>query len=148
MSWDGYLDAHTWVLVDGTWWHVAPAADGDAPAGPGSTVVGHVITAHNPGGAWRSAADNAGAHAALVAACRADATVTHPAWGGDPAGRWMELGLLVVGLDDEAARALGARFGQDAIYALAPGRRILLACDGTVARTQAVRAEAGPPPVP
>ncbi len=147
MSWDGYLDAHTWVQVDGTWWHVAPVSDADHPAAVATVAVGHVITAHNPGGAWRDEADSARAHETLVAACRADAIATHPAWGGDPAGRWMELGLLVVGLDDGTARALGARFGQDAIYALTPSSRRLLACDGTVARTQSVRATPGAPPV-
>lgn len=143
MSWDGYLAAHTWVMVDGVWWHVEPGAGGgDLP------VAGHVITAHNPGGQWLGDAANAARHAELLAVCGHAAPT--PSWGGAPDGRHLEEGVFVSGLDDDAATAIGRRFGQDAIYAVLPGERLLLPCDGSApARRQSVRATRdAPPPAP
>lgn len=143
MSWDGYLAAHTWVMVDGVWWHVEPVAQ--PGRGGGLTVAGHVITAHNPGGEWLDEAANAARHAELLAAC-GTGTAT-PSWGGSPDGRHLEEGVFVVGLDDEAAAAIGRRFGQDAIYLVRPGERVLLPCDGSPSRRQPVLAtRASPPP--
>lgn len=143
MSWDGYLAAHTWVMLDGVWWHAAPGAAGAAEL----RAVGHVITAHNPGGQWLDDEANAARHAELLAAC--DRSATTPSWGGSPDGRHLEEGVFVLGLDDAEAVALGRRFGQDAIYQLAPGERLLVPCDGSPSTRQPVRAVKGSaPPAP
>ncbi len=141
MSWDGYLAAHTWVMVAGVWWHVEPGT------GPGHLPVGgHVITAHNPGGQWLDDAANGARHAELLDALGA---AVMPSWGGSPDGRHLEEGVFVVGLDDAEALDIGRRFGQDAIYLLLGGRRLLLPCDGSAPTEQPVHvARDEPPPAP
>ncbi|MFC1228079.1 DUF3293 domain-containing protein [Streptomyces sp. Sce081] len=57
-----------------------------------------------------------------------------PAKGGDACGTHREESVAVVGLSDTAARDLGRRFGQDAVFAWTPDAWRVLACDtGAVA---------------
>ncbi|MEU2929887.1 DUF3293 domain-containing protein [Streptomyces sp. NPDC007251] len=51
-----------------------------------------------------------------------------PAVGGDAAGIHAEISAAVVGMNDAQARALGRRFGQDAVFAWSPASWRLLGC--------------------
>jgi len=81
------------------------------------------ITADNPGGARCSDAANAAAHARLhadLAALRLPFAAGEGA-GTDPANPWpAEKSFLVLGIDKEAARHWGHRFGQNAIVWAGP----------------------------
>lgn len=64
----------------------------------------------------------------LAAFLDAEAATWHPAVGGDPDGPHLEPGAVVLGLDLAAAAALGARFGQLAVYVWTPDALHLLSC--------------------
>jgi hypothetical protein len=48
--------------------------------------------------------------------------------GGDPSWTHVEPGAAVIGVDEADAVALGAEFGQDAIFVLTPGDRRVVGC--------------------
>ncbi|MEV5414499.1 DUF3293 domain-containing protein [Thermopolyspora sp. NPDC052614] len=99
---------------------------GEFPDPRGWTV--HIVTACNPGGRTVSAAANARAQAMLVAEVSGRGLTWWPAEGGDERRLHVEASVAIVGLDDDAARILGWRYGQDAIFAWEPGRWRLLSC--------------------
>jgi hypothetical protein len=65
----------------------------------------------------------------LVNEIRSRALTWWCAEGGDACGTHREESVAVVGLSDAAARELGRRFGQDAIFAWTPDAWRVLACD-------------------
>jgi hypothetical protein len=74
------------------------------------------ISACNPGSVLLEAEVNRRRHAALLAEVRQRGLTVHPGLGSGDAGDWPpEESLLVLGLDEAAAVALGHRFGQRAI---------------------------------
>ena len=88
------------------------------------------LTAHNPRSQLRSPEENRRAHAALEAVLRARGLRSVPANSSDSQGGHHEEGVLVLGLDAEAARALGQRFGQAAVVSVhAGGRPQLIVCE-------------------
>ncbi|MEU4327035.1 DUF3293 domain-containing protein [Nonomuraea dietziae] len=131
-NWQLYQAAVVRLAVDGAWLQVAPAEPGvHAGAFPdpeGRTI--HVITAHNPRGRTVPAADNARAHRRLTAELDALALSWWPAAGGDVTWTHVEESVAVVGLDDDTARRIGARYEQDAVFAWDPRRWRLLECEG------------------
>jgi hypothetical protein len=73
------------------------------------------LSACNPASELRDAAENAAAHARLLAALRAAGHVGIEGWGRDPTGAWpAERSVLVPGLPLSGALALARRFGQSA----------------------------------
>jgi hypothetical protein len=86
-----------------------------------------VITAHNPGGRL-SGADNAAAQTQLVAVLEERGLTWWPAAGGDPSWTHVEESAAVIGMDEADAIALGAQFGQDAIFVLTPADRQVVGC--------------------
>jgi hypothetical protein len=54
----------------------------------------------------------------------------HPASGGDPSWTHVEPGAALIGGDEADAVALGAEFGQEAIFVLTPADRRIVACAG------------------
>lgn len=79
-------------------------------------VCSALITACNPFSQILAAADNAAHQATLCATLQGLGWGGRPAQGEDPQGRWpVEPMYWVAGLDCEAARALGRRFGQYAV---------------------------------
>ncbi|MFF3361301.1 DUF3293 domain-containing protein [Streptomyces misionensis] len=102
-------------------------AEGAFPEAAGRAAV-HVITAWNPRGRTASAGANARAHRLLLGEVHRLGLAWWPAEGGDPGGTHREESVAVVGLDDAAARGLGRRFGQDAVFAWTPGAWRVLAC--------------------
>ncbi|MFF5401498.1 DUF3293 domain-containing protein [Streptomyces misionensis] len=130
-DWDHYRTAVVDIRFPGRTVHVEPRAFGTAggcfPQAAGGAAV-HVITAWNPRGRTASADANARAHRLLLGRLRGLGLDWWPAEGGDPGGTHREESVAVVGLDDAAARALGRRFGQDAVFAWTPGAWRVLAC--------------------
>ncbi len=77
-----------------------------------------IVTAYNPESAPLCAAENLAAHENLLHATSAYATL--PTRAVDPTGAWPpEPGLLILGITDEDAMALGATFRQNAIVWIA-----------------------------
>ncbi|MGV9342620.1 DUF3293 domain-containing protein [Streptomyces sp. NPDC003688] len=109
---------------------VAPLAvgvtEGPYPEPSGRTI--HVITACNPRGRVVAPEDNTRAHASLLAELGRSGHTWWPATGGSPCGTHTEESVAVTGLTDAAARVLGRRFGQDAVFAWGPEAWRLLAC--------------------
>lgn len=102
------------------------------PDEAGRTV--HIVTAHNPGGLTASPAENSTAHARLLASAHEAGLSVWAAARGDRDWIHTEPGLGLVGLTDDEARALGARFGQETILAWRPDAWLLLSCETSVAR--------------
>lgn len=93
----------------------------------------HVITAWNPGGHWRSRAANRRANLELVAVLERDGHTPEPVVGTSPDETWKEDSFLVEGMARADAVALGARFGQLAIFEVDEGQVRVLRCeDGQV----------------
>ena len=112
----GYARAHLRVDLAGPRLVLVPR--------PAGTTLGtfpfarpvHVVTAADPGPARLTPAENAARHEALLVDPalhdrRRYDTVTSAA-----DGTHAEYGVLLEGLDDDGARALGVRFGQDAVF--------------------------------
>lgn len=89
-------------------------ADAAGTGFPFETPV-HVVSASNPG-CELPAEENAARHAGLVAAVRLLDIVTLDAVGRDTTSEYAEASVVLVGLSDDEALALGRRFGQDAIF--------------------------------
>jgi hypothetical protein len=87
-----------------------------------------VITAHNPGGRLASGPDNAAAQVQLVAKLKEQGLTVWPAAGGDPSWTHVEDSAAVIGMDEAEAIALGAQFGQEAIFVLTTADRQVVGC--------------------
>ncbi|MFF6811864.1 DUF3293 domain-containing protein [Streptomyces sp. NPDC012403] len=109
-------------------------AEGFFPVPDGSGATVHVITAWNPYGRTASNDANARAQRVLLDGIRHRGLTSWPAVGGDVRGTHREESVAVLGLSDAAARDLGRRFGQDAVFAWTPDAWRVLACgSGAVA---------------
>jgi Protein of unknown function (DUF3293) len=106
---------------------------GDFPDPRRRTV--HLVTACNPAGRTASPAANAHAQAVLLAELDRQGLAWWPAEGGDAHRRHVEPSAAIAGLDDDAARELGRRHGQDAIFAWDPAAWRLLSCADDRAET-------------
>lgn len=103
---------------------LVPARDGVLVA---SGVV-HVITAWNPGDARPSRAENDRADQILAERLENRGCIPVRAIGADPDSDHFEESWAVVGLSDDEARAIGASFGQVAVFRLSTGVQTVLAC--------------------
>jgi hypothetical protein len=128
--WSAYVNAV--VRIEGPggviWVRSPPVAriSGEYPEAEGRTIC--VITAHNPGGRLASGADNAAAHEELVVELEKRGLTWWPAAGGDASWTHVEESAAVIGMDEADAIALGAQFGQDAIFVLTPADRRIIGC--------------------
>ncbi|OSP23771.1 DUF3293 domain-containing protein [Streptomyces sp. PU_AKi4] len=115
-------------------------AEGPFPElpGPAGTVALHVVTAYDPHGRPALTEDNARAQARLLDELGRRGLAWWPATGSDVHGTHIEQSVAVAGLSDSAARELGRRFGQDAVFAWTPGTWRLLSCDGGATDIDAV----------
>ncbi|MBV2354194.1 DUF3293 domain-containing protein [Streptomyces sp. J2-1] len=107
---------------------MASTAEGSFPELAGSATL-HVITAWNPRGRTASAEFNARAQGLLLDELDRRPLTWWPAAGGDAYGTHVEESVAVVGISDGAARELGRRFGQDAIFVWTPDAWRVSACD-------------------
>ncbi|HSK58866.1 MAG TPA: DUF3293 domain-containing protein [Actinomycetospora sp.] len=89
----------------------------------------HVVTAHNPGAARLGPQENAARQARLEAELDARGLRHWATVAGAEDGSHAEAGAMVLGLDDEGARALGATWGQDAVFRWSHAAWSVLACD-------------------
>ena len=98
----------------------------------------HALASGDP---WPDANDEANRrlHAELVG--RGCSPV--PALGSDPDSSHAEESWAVSGLTDDAARAIGARFGQVAVFRIADGVQAVLACADTWEVSRRLGAESG-----
>lgn len=106
------------------------------PAAPGVTAGRfpfdgpvHVLTAYDPGARRLTPAENARRQDALVADLPAGLR-RWDAEAGAADGSHTERSVLVAGLSDAAALALGARHGQDAIFRWSADAWSIVPCDG------------------
>jgi hypothetical protein len=129
-AWDAYVGAVIRIETPGDvlWVRPAPLAHtaGPYPDPDGRTL--YVLTAHNPGGQVVPAAENAAAGARLAAELERRGLTWWPAAGGNPSWTHVEPGAALIGGDEADAVALGAEFGQEAIFVLTPAARRIVAC--------------------
>ncbi len=110
---------------------VQPAPAGQVGAWPWpSAQPVYILTAWDPGTARPGAALNRRRQAALEAELAPVAVRTWVAVGVDAASGRGEEGVAVCGLAESDALALGARYGQDAIFAWTPVAWAVVACTG------------------
>jgi len=88
----------------------------------------HVITAWNPGDDRPNRKVNGEANERLRQKLRQRGCRPVRAIGADPDSDHLEESWAVTGLDDGEARAIGAEFGQVAIFRIAAGIQTVLAC--------------------
>jgi hypothetical protein len=110
------------------WVRPAPAASttGEYPDPEGRPI--YVLTAHNPGGRVVPDAVNALAEKRLAAELARRGLTWWPAAGGNPSWTHVESSAAVIGADENDMLALGAEFGQDAIFVLTPADRRIASC--------------------
>jgi hypothetical protein len=131
-AWSAYVSAVMRIEAPGGvfWVRPAPPASttGEYPDPQGRPM--YVLTAHNPGGRVAPDAANALAEKRLTAELERRGLAWWPAAGGDPSWTHVEPGAAVVDADEDDMLALGAEFGQDAIFVLTPADRRIVACTG------------------
>lgn len=129
-GWSAYSDAVLRIEAPSgvIWVRPAPISlvSGEYPEPDGRAIC--VITAHNPGGRLASGTDNAAAQVRLVAKLKERGLTVWPAAGGDPSWTHVEDSAAVIGMDEADAIALGAQFGQDAIFVLTPRYHLVVGC--------------------
>jgi hypothetical protein len=107
------------------------------PRAPGVVVgafpfdddVVHVLTAYNPGAERPGPAENTARQDRLEADLRQRGLRCWRAVAGAADGAHTEVSVVVAGLGDEEARAVGAAWGQDALFRWSRGAWSVVACD-------------------
>jgi hypothetical protein len=129
-AWGAYVTAVMRIEAPGGVFWVGPAkarsATGEYPDPEGRPI--YVVTAHNPGGRVAPDEANALAEARLTAELEQRRLTWWPAAGGDPSWTHVEPGAALIGIEQNDAIALGAEFGQEAIFKLTPADRQIIAC--------------------
>jgi len=130
VPWSAYVDAVVRIEAPGRviWVRPTPVSRtaGEYPEPEGRAIC--VITEHNPGGRLASDTANAAAHEQLVAELEKRGLTRWPAAGGDASWTHVEESAAVIGMDEADAIALGAQFGQDAIFLLPRADRRVVGC--------------------
>jgi Protein of unknown function (DUF3293) len=88
----------------------------------------HILTAWNPGHERPGDAANRARQAELEADLTELAPARWSARGTIPGTAQYDEGVAVQGLEAEQARALGARYGQDAVFEWTPGEWAIVGC--------------------
>jgi hypothetical protein len=129
-TWAAYAEATIYLgAPDGTVrveWAPAGHQAGTFPGPAGQAL--YVVTAFNPGGAVCDPSENARGQIALEQELKRVGLDCWPAAGGDPSWAHVEPSVAVIGIDREAALALGSRYDQEAIFELTPRHRTVLSC--------------------
>lgn len=129
-AWEAYLTTEVSIDAPGGAVRVFPApplqASGQYPDAEGRAIA--VITAYNPGGVVADAVENERAQQALEdELARLGVPFWHAA-GANPDWTHVEPSVAVPGMAEPDALALGARYGQDAIFMLTPASRKVIDC--------------------
>ncbi len=125
---DVYLATRVTVEIDGQWI--------DAPIAGSWLGTFHVITAWNPGYERPGDDANAAANVRLHADLKALGCSPIPALGADQNSNHAERSWAVCGLDDAAVCALGARYGQWAVFRITAQEQTVLGCFGPWSRSR------------
>ena len=125
---DLYLVTLVSVELSGRWIDARTATEQLGPF--------HVITDWNPGHERPGDDANAAANAALRAALEATGCSPIAALGKDPSSDHAEHSWAVCGLDDRAACARGARYGQWAVFRITTQEQTVLGCFGPWSRSR------------
>jgi hypothetical protein len=129
MSWDDYTRAVLRLDLPEGEMEVVPAMFGrTAGVFPGNGRPFHIITSAIPGDRLFSADVDSGAFSQLVARVADTVPKHYAAVCGDRSWEHVQLGVVVVGLDREQARALGCELGQEAIFEWSSGGLAVLSC--------------------
>jgi hypothetical protein len=118
---DLYLRTLVSIEEDG---QMIPAAESSMAR----NVVLYVLTAWNPGHERPTRDQNEGANRLLHHRLVERGLQPIRAVGADPNSGHFEESWAVIGLDDREARAIGAEFGQVAVFRIANGTQTVLAC--------------------
>jgi hypothetical protein len=149
-GWDAYVAAVVRIEPPGgaRWLKPAPIfrTEGRYPDPDGRPI--YVLTAHNPAGRLASDAANAGAQARLESRLRRRGLTWWPADGGDAAWAHVEASVALVGVAEAAAIALGAEFGQDAIFVFSTANRRVVSCTDARVETTGWSSEPDPGSTP
>lgn len=130
--WDLYAEALIDCDADGE--RVCLRGPNAAPLPAGAPLF--VLTAYNPQGIERDAARNVAAERELERDLVSSGLTFWPATGRSPDASWSEPGVAVAGLDRTAACAIGARYGQLAVFELGEREVHVVECaGGEVVRT-------------
>ena len=114
---------------DGASLRVRAAPDVDNRAWPWPTFeTVHILTAWDPGLQRPGLAWNRARQAALEAELGLLDLPLLRAIGVDAGSGWREEGVAVVGSPESDVLSLGARYGQDAVFAWAPAEWAIVAC--------------------
>ncbi len=133
-QWANYLRAVVDIAFCSHNVRVTPHRSGEGPglAYPlDSAHTIHIVTAFNPRGRNATVRANLRAQHELLRILGLRGLQWLPAVGGDAAGTRAEISAAVLGMNDAQARALGRRFGQDAVFAWSPTAWRLLDCADT-----------------
>jgi hypothetical protein len=129
-AWDAYLTAEIRIEAPGGPVRVFASpplqASGRYPDPEGRPIA--VITAHNPGGVAAADEANEKAQRALEAELDRRGIAWWPADGADPEWSHVEASVAVPGMSEADALALGAEFGQEAVFLLTQASRKVVAC--------------------
>jgi hypothetical protein len=134
---------------EGTVWvRHAPAGQtkGSYPDPDGRAIC--VITAHNPGGRTVPGEQNIEAQRRLECKLRQQEWTYWKAAGGDPSWDHVEASAAVIGADESQVVALGAEFGQEAIFVLTPAARRIVGCQSARELATGWSTKPGPGPGP
>ena len=129
-AWDAYITADIRIEAPDGPVRVFAApplqASGRYPDPEGRPIA--VITAHNPNGLVATDEANEKAQAALEAELDRRGIAWWRADGADPEWSHVEASVAVPGMSEADALALGAEFGQEAVFLLTPASRKVVAC--------------------
>jgi Protein of unknown function (DUF3293) len=130
--WNAYAEAVIRIEAPGgvIWVRPAPVTRTAEKYPDQQGRVIYVMTAHNPSGQLASDTANAAAEARFAAELERREVTWWPAAGGNSSWTHVEPGAAVIGMDEADALALGAEFGQDAIFVLTTAERRVVGCTG------------------
>jgi Protein of unknown function (DUF3293) len=130
--WFGYVStAVEFISPDAGAVVVRAAPAGDVGVWPWATEAGLlVLTAWDPGEEHCSIEMNRARQSALDAELRPRAESTWRARGFDPSTGYRDEGVAVRGMPERDVCEVGARYGQDAVFAWTPSTWTIVACVG------------------
>jgi len=129
--WFGYANTVVEVMSPDAVVVVHAAEAGDVGVWPwASEAALFVLTAWDPGDARDSVEVNRARQSALDAELRPRAESIWRAQGFDPSTGYRDDGVAVRGLAERDVCEVGARYGQDAVFAWTPSTWTIVACTG------------------
>jgi hypothetical protein len=131
--WEEYLRTRVeLVLSDGAVLRIIPAPPSQVGQWPQQlTPPLYFLTAWDPGDERPSPEINRAQQLALEQDLARLGALTWPSSGTDALTGHREEGVAITGMDEGAVRALGQRYGQNAIFSWTPESWAVVSCDGS-----------------